>query len=80
MHPRTKRVNSDANSPQQQFTSVPKSLIRVGVVLPVGCNLCDMDWTPAPEPLSPALSAFRKAVTEPLVERLSGSLTNGGAL
>jgi hypothetical protein len=79
MNPRNKRVNSGANSPQQQFTSVPKSLIKVGLVLPVGCNLADMDWTPEPE-LSEALSAFRTAVTPPLGERLSGTLTNGGAL
>jgi hypothetical protein len=82
MNPRTKRVNSGANSPQQQqFESVPKSLVKVGLVLPVGCNICDMEWT-APEPELPvAVSAFRTAVTEPFVERLSGTLSNdGGAL
>jgi hypothetical protein len=78
MNPRNKRANSGANSPLQQ-TSVPKSLIRVGVVLPVGCNLCDMEWTPAPEPESAAVSVFRMAVTEPLAERLHGTLSNDGS-
>lgn len=76
MNSRTKRVNSGANSPQQ-FTSVPKSLIRVGVVLPVGCNLCDMEWT-TPEPeqvqeLPEAVASFRRAVVEPLSELMHGT-------
>ena len=78
MNPRNKRANSGANSPQQQFTSVPKSLIRVGVVLPVGCNLCDMEWSTAPEPESDVVSVFRTAVTTPLTERLNGTLSNDG--
>jgi hypothetical protein len=84
MNPRNKRANSGANSPQQ-FTSVPRSLVKVGLVLPVGCNICDMEWT-APEReqvegLFPALSAFRSAVTEPLAEVLHGTLIiDGGAL
>jgi len=82
MNPRTKRVNPGAKIPQQQFTSVPKSLIRVGVVLPVGCNICDMEWaTTEPEAIEnlPAtVASFRRAVVEPLAERLQGTLIIDG--
>ena len=85
MNSRNKRANSGANSPQQeQFTSVPRSLIKVGLVLPVGCNIADMEWALAPEPeqvedLPEAVASFRRAVVEPLAELLHGTLIVDGS-
>jgi len=77
MKSNTSPERPSSQSPQQQFTSVPRSLVKVGLVLPVGCNICDMEWQPAPEQvqdLPAAVASFRRAVVEPLAELLHSTL------
>jgi hypothetical protein len=78
MRPTTKRPTSQS----PKFTPVPTSMKRVSIPMPVDVDLSCMEWQPAPEPELPvAVAFFRRAVTEPLTERLSGTLSNdGGAL
>jgi hypothetical protein len=79
--PSNTRVRRDSKSLKHKKCNpnVPKEL-DVHLYLPesVG-SVANYEWTPAPEPESVAVSVFRMAVTEPLAERLSGTLANGGA-
>jgi hypothetical protein len=72
MNSRTKRVNSGANSPQQrQFESVPRSLVKVGLALPLNVHIGNMEWSPMPvRTLEDRLLAnpklFRAWIADPL--------------